>query len=45
VGAYLIESAIALPPTGTGILFIVLVLVGVVVQAGSFRRTRGEIAG
>jgi hypothetical protein len=45
VGAYLIQSAIALPPTGTGILFIVLVLVGVVVQAGSFRRTRGEIAG
>ena len=45
VGAYLIQSAIALPPTGTGILFIVLVLVGVVVQAGSFRRTRGQMAG
>jgi hypothetical protein len=43
VGAYLIQSAIALPSTGAGILFVALVVVGVVVQAGSFRRTRGEI--
>jgi uncharacterized protein DUF4203 len=45
VGAYLIESAIALPPTGTGILFIVLVVVGVLVQAGLLRRTRGATVG
>jgi hypothetical protein len=43
VGAYLIQSAIALPSTGAGILFVALVVVGVLVQAGSFRRTRGEI--
>jgi hypothetical protein len=45
VGAYLIESAITLPPTGTGILFIVLVVVGVLVQAGLLRRTRGAAVG
>jgi hypothetical protein len=45
VGAYLIENAIALPPTGTGILFIVLVVVGVLVQAGLLRRTRGATVG
>jgi len=45
VGAYLIESAITLPPTGTGILFIVLVVVGVLVQAGLLRRTRGATVG
>jgi hypothetical protein len=43
VGSYLIQSAIALPTAGAGILFIALVVVGVVVQAGSFRRTRAEI--
>jgi hypothetical protein len=43
VGAYLIQSAIALPSTGAGILFVALAVVGVLVQAGSFRRTRGEI--
>jgi uncharacterized protein DUF4203 len=41
VGAHLIQSAIALPPMGTGILFIALVVVGVVVQAASLQRTRG----
>ena len=45
VGAYLIQSAITLPATGAGILFLVLVVVGVIVQAGSFRRTRGETIG
>jgi hypothetical protein len=40
VGAHLIQNAIALPPTGTGILFIALVVVGVIVQAASLRRTR-----
>src|SRR5437868_180853 len=39
-GAYLVESAFALPPTGTAILFVVLVIVGVLVQAGSLRRSR-----
>jgi Domain of unknown function (DUF4203) len=42
VGAHLIQSAITLPPTGSGILFIVLVVIGVLVQAGSLRRTRIE---
>jgi hypothetical protein len=45
VGAYLIQSAIALPPIGAGILFVALVLLGVVVQAGAFRRTRREPVG
>jgi hypothetical protein len=40
VGAHLIQNAISLPPTGTGILFIALVVVGVIVQAASLRRTR-----
>jgi hypothetical protein len=40
VGAHLIQSAIALPATGTGVLFVVLVLVGVIVQAGALRRSR-----
>jgi hypothetical protein len=42
VGAYLIEGAVKLPPTGAGILFLVLVVVGIVVQVGSFQRTRRE---
>jgi Domain of unknown function (DUF4203) len=44
VGAYLIESVIKLPPTGTTILFVALVIIGVLVQAGGFRRTRTVIA-
>jgi len=40
VGAYLILSAISLPPSGTNILFIVLVAIGVVVQATAMRRGR-----
>ena len=40
VGAYLIEEAIPLPPVGAGILFVVLVVLGLVVQAGLLRRTR-----
>ncbi len=40
VGAYLILGAIALPPSGTSILFIALVAVGVIVQASSMRRSR-----
>ena len=33
VGAHLLQGAVVLPPTGTAILFIILVLIGVVVQA------------
>lgn len=40
VGAYLILGAIALPPSGTSILFIALVAIGVIVQVTSMRRTR-----
>ena len=40
VGAYLILSAVKVPPTGTTILFVVLVIVGVLVQAGALRRRR-----
>ena len=43
VGAHLIQSAIGLPPTGAGILFVALMAIGIVVQAGSFRRTRREV--
>jgi hypothetical protein len=44
VGAYLIQSLITLPPTGTAILFMVLVVVGVLVQAGALRRSRVVVA-
>lgn len=40
VGAYLILSAISLPPSGTSILFIALVAIGVFVQVASMRRGR-----
>jgi hypothetical protein len=40
VGAYLILSAFSLPASGTSILFIALVAVGVIVQATSLRRRR-----
>jgi Domain of unknown function (DUF4203) len=45
VGAHLIQSAISLPPIGAGILFIVLVIIGVLVQAGALRRARAETVG
>jgi hypothetical protein len=44
VGAYLIQAVVALPPTGTTILFLVLAAVGVLVQAGALRRSRTVIA-
>jgi hypothetical protein len=44
IGAHLVQSLFALPPTGTAILFTVLVALGVVVQASSFRRSRAVIA-
>ncbi|MEP6602911.1 MAG: DUF4203 domain-containing protein [Spartobacteria bacterium] len=37
IGAYLIQSIVTLPPTGMAILFVVLVILGVIVQAASFR--------
>ena len=43
VGAYLIEGVIKLPPTGTTILFMVLVIVGVLVQSGAMRRSRAVV--
>ena len=42
LGAYLIQGAISLPPTGTAILFLVLVVVGMLVQAASFQRVRAQ---
>ena len=42
VGAYLIESAVVLPQTGTAILFIVIAAVGIVIQAMAMRRGRAS---
>jgi hypothetical protein len=39
IGAYLIQSAIVLPPTGSTLVFIGLAIVGMFVQATSFRRS------
>ena len=39
VGAYLIESAIVLPPTGSTLVFVGLAVVGIFVQAAAFRKT------
>lgn len=44
VGAYLIQGVITLPPTGATILFLVLVVVGVLVQSGAMRRGRVVVA-
>ncbi|HEY2125326.1 MAG TPA: DUF4203 domain-containing protein [Chthoniobacterales bacterium] len=44
VGAHLIQGAIVLPASGSAILFVVLVLLGVLVQAGALRRSRGTVA-
>ena len=38
VGAYLIGHTIALPPTGSTLLFVGLTAVGIIVQATAFRR-------
>jgi hypothetical protein len=38
VGAYLIGHTIALPPTGSTLLFVGLVALGIIVQATAFRR-------
>ena len=39
-GAHLIQSTISLPPTGTTILVVVLVVLGVIVQTSMMRRGR-----
>src|SRR5205814_6769665 len=39
IGAYLIHSAFVLPPTGSTLVFIGLAIVGIFVQAASFRRS------
>ena len=39
IGAYLIQSAIILPPTGSTLVFIGLAILGMFVQTASFRRT------
>jgi hypothetical protein len=44
VGAHLIQNAVNLPAMGTGILFSVLVVLGVIVQAMTLRRSRGIVA-
>jgi hypothetical protein len=40
IGAHLIQSTIALPPSGSTIVFIGLVVLGILVQATSLRRSR-----
>ncbi len=42
VGAYMIQQIVALPPVGTALLFVVLLIVGVAVQSASFRRARAD---
>src|SRR5256885_2754580 len=39
IGAYLIQSAIVLPSTGSTLVFVGLAIVGIFVQAASFRRS------
>ena len=39
IGAYLIKSAIVLPSTGSTLVFIGLAVIGILVQAASFRRS------
>jgi hypothetical protein len=39
VGAHLIQSAIVLPPTGSTLVFVGLAIIGILVQAASFRRS------
>jgi Domain of unknown function (DUF4203) len=39
IGAYLIQSAIVLPPIGSTLVFVGLAIIGIIVQATSFRRT------
>jgi hypothetical protein len=43
IGAYLIQSAIVLPASGSTIVLIGLAVIGILVQAASLRRSRGVI--
>lgn len=38
IGAHLIQNAIVLPPSGSTIVFLALAVIGIVVQAASFRK-------
>jgi hypothetical protein len=40
IGAHLIQSAIVLPASGSTIVFIGLVILGILVQAASLRRSQ-----
>jgi hypothetical protein len=42
VGAYMIQSVVTLPPMGMAIFFVVLVVIGVLVQTASFQRVRRD---
>jgi hypothetical protein len=44
VGAYLIQSVITLPPSGSAILFVVLVVIGLVAQVPTLRGRRTTVA-
>jgi len=44
VGAYLIQSAVTLPSSGSAILFVVLAAIGIVVQVSALRGSRAGIA-
>src|SRR5215467_12854496 len=39
IGAYLIQKTFVMPPTGSTLIFIGLAIIGILVQAASFRRT------
>jgi hypothetical protein len=44
VGAYLIQSAVTLPPTGSAVLFVVLAAIGFFAQAAALRRGAAPVA-
>lgn len=44
VGAHLIQSVITLPPTGSAILFVVLAVIGVIVQLTAMRGRSARVA-
>jgi hypothetical protein len=45
IGAHLVQSIFVLPPNGSAILFVVLVVSGVAIQATTYRRSRVAMAG
>jgi hypothetical protein len=44
VGAYLIQSAVTLPSSGSSVLFVVLAAIGVIVQVTAMRGSRAGVA-